>query len=89
MSSIRVQGEPEHADCQQGQPVQRHEDALAAVSVQGFGDEMGWERQERHNEQQQQVDPQQERIRSREPIGQRGVGQHAAPIVRKLTRYPR
>ena len=42
--------------------------------MQGLGDEPGREGQEYHHEQQEQVEPQEEPIRSREPVGESRVG---------------
>ena len=50
-SGVGVEGEAEDADREQGEPVHRHEDALAAFTVQGARDEFRRKRQERHDEQ--------------------------------------
>ena len=72
---VGVQGEPEESDRQQCGPVERDEHALARRFTQGLADEPGGKRQERHREQQQQVESQEDRIGAGEPIGQRRVAE--------------
>jgi hypothetical protein len=55
--------------------------------LQGVCNEPGRERQERHHQQDEQVEPQEDRICLREPSVNAVWASQAAPIVRKLTTY--
>lgn len=73
MPCVRIQGGPQDADGQKGEPVDGDIDPLTAGVSQGLRDEPGRKREENHHEQDKQVEAQEELIDSRELIGQGGV----------------
>ena len=57
-----IQGGPQEADCRQYQLVDRDRRTFGGCLMQGVCDEPGGERQERHHQQNEQVDLQDDRI---------------------------
>ena len=72
-SGVRVEREAEEPDGEQRESVHRDEDTFAVRVVDGFCDELGRERQEGNDEQQQQVDAQQQGVGSCQSVGHRAV----------------
>jgi hypothetical protein len=59
---VRIQGRPQQADGQEGEPVHGDIDPLAAGVSQGLRDEPGRGREQDHHEQEEQVEAQEELI---------------------------
>jgi len=77
-AGVHIQGDRKEADYQEGQPVDRDVHPFVGRDVQGVRDELGRERQERHHEQQDEVELQDDRSCPGKPVGQGRVDEPRA-----------